>query len=351
MTDVQILLKEESMRVDARLEQLLKDAGDLSMYHMLRYFMGYNNTLRQPTQGTHGKRTRSSLLLLIAKLFGGSEFAVDLAAAVELFHNFTLIHDDIVDNDEMRRGQPTLWKLWGTDHGINSGDAQLLLTNQILLEVAQKDRAHGVLTAQLLNHYFREICEGQYLDFELTKKMLQDPLVTTEAYLEMIRKKTAVLVGAAAGAGAMTAGCDEEVVQKLFTYGESLGLAYQIVDDYVSIWGATDATGKRAYGDIIERKKTYPTLFTRDHGDGARLTALYAKKEALTEKEVREVVGLFEKAGAREATEAYAHTYVEKARVIAQSLPLDDASKDILVALVEKVTLVAGTLETTQPKL
>ncbi|KKS83463.1 MAG: Polyprenyl synthetase [Parcubacteria group bacterium GW2011_GWA2_43_11] len=345
MTDVQTLLKEESVRVDTKIEQLLQDAGDLPMYHMLRYFMGYSNDLRQPSQGTHGKRTRSALLLLTAKLFGGSGVAVDLAAAVELFHNFTLIHDDIVDNDEMRRGQPTLWKLWGADHGINSGDAQLLLTNQVLLEVAQKDAMYGVATAQLLTRHFREICEGQYLDFELTKKALHDPLVTHEAYLEMIRKKTAVLVGAAASAGGMSAGCDDEVVHKLFTYGESLGLAYQIVDDYVSIWGEAGATGKRAYGDIIERKKTYPTLYTRDHGDTARLTTLYAKKEALTEEEVRGVVTLFEKAGAREATEAYAHTYVEKARAIAQSLPLDTASKDILMALVEKVALVAGTIE------
>ncbi|HCC05540.1 TPA: hypothetical protein DEP58_04565 [Patescibacteria group bacterium] len=346
MIDMQTFLQEESVRVDAKIEQLLHEAGSLPMYHMLRYFMGYGNDLRHPTQGTHGKRTRSSLLLLTAKLFGGSSVAVDFAAAVELFHNFTLIHDDIVDNDEMRRGQPTLWKLWGKDHGINSGDAQLLLTNQVLLEAARKDAVYGVATAQLLTQYFLEICEGQYLDFELTKYALHDPLVTPEAYLEMIRKKTAVLVGAAASAGGMSAGCDDEVVQKLFTYGESLGLAYQIVDDHVSIWEETGATGKRAYGDIIERKKTYPALFARDHGDATRLTALYEKKETLTEDEVREVVNIFEKSGAREATEAYAHTYIENARSIARSLPLDDTSKGILVALVEKVARVAGTIET-----
>lgn len=345
MTDLQTLFKEERKLVDARIEQFLRDAGDLPMYHMLRYFMGYSNDLREPSEGTHGKRTRSSLLLLTAKLFGGSKTAVDLAASVELFHNFTLIHDDIVDNDEMRRGQPTLWKLWGMDHGINSGDAQLLLTNRLLLEVAATDTKYGLAAAQQLALYFQEICEGQYLDFELTKKPLHDPTVTHEAYLEMIRKKTAVLVGVSALAGGVSAGCDKEVAHKLFTYGESLGLAYQIVDDYVSVWGESQATGKRAYGDIIERKKTYPVLFTRDSGDTARLTALYEKKEALTDDDVHEVIELFEDSGAREATQAYVLTHVENARTAVQGLPIDIDSKEILTSLVDKIVLVAGTIE------
>lgn len=347
MTDLKNVFKNERVLVDDRIDLVLKNAGDLPMYHMLRYFMGFSNDLQQPTSGTHGKRTRSALLLLIAEMFGGAKSALDLAAAVELFHNFTLIHDDIVDNDEMRRGQPTVWKQWGVDHAINSGDAQLLLTNKCLLHAIVSDPVNGVGASELLNNYFLEVCEGQYLDFELTKKRLDDQAVTKEAYLEMIRKKTAVLVGAASAAAGKATGTTDEVTKKLFTYGEQLGMAYQIVDDYVSVWGGKGATGKNEYGDIIERKKTFPVLYTREHGNSKRLIELYEKTEVLTDTEISEVVALFEEAGADIATQKYAESHVENARDVVKSLPIIDESKQILVALVEKVVHVAGKIEKT----
>lgn len=347
MTDLKTLITKERMLVDEKVEAVLKNAGDLPMYHMLRYFMGFDNSLQKPSLGTHGKRTRSALLLLVAEMFGGGKSALDLAVAVELFHNFTLIHDDIVDNDEIRRGQPTVWKVWGVDHAINSGDAQLLLTNQNLLNAVAQDPEYGLPASQLLANYFVEVTEGQYLDFELTKKTVDDSDVTQEAYLEMIRKKTAVLVGAAAGAGGKSAGCDDEVTSNLFIYGEKLGMAYQIADDYISVWGEVDETGKRAYGDIIERKKTYPVLYTRDSGNSERLVELYEKKEALTETEVSEVVSLFEAVGAHTATQKLVETYVEEARTAVVNLPLEDSSKQILISMVEKVVGVAGKIEKT----
>jgi geranylgeranyl pyrophosphate synthase len=335
MTDLTAFFKEECILIDAKIESIFKEVGDLPMYHMLRYFMGFENDLRKPTEGIHGKRTRSALLLLVADMFGGAKSAIELAAGIELFHNFTLIHDDIVDNDEMRRGQPTVWKLWGVDHGINTGDAQLLLTNQCLLRAFQTDPVNGGAGALLLNKHFQEVVEGQYLDFELTKKKLDDAEVTEEAYLEMIRKKTAVLVGVAAAAGGKSTGCTDEVAEKLFAYGEALGLAYQIVDDFVSVWGEVHKTGKHAYGDILERKKTYPVLYTRDHGNKKRLVELYEKEGVLTDADVREVLALFEEAGAREATQAFIQLHVKKARNAVQSLPLDDSAKETLTTLVE----------------
>lgn len=340
MTDLTTFFKEECILIDSKIESIYAEAGSLPMYHMLRYFMGYENDLRKPTEGIHGKRTRSALLLLVADMFGGAESALELAAGIELFHNFTLIHDDIVDNDEMRRGQPTVWKLWGVDHGINTGDAQLLLTNQCLLRASQTDPKNGGAGALLLNKHFQEVVEGQYLDFELTKKKLDDVEVTEEAYLEMIRKKTAVLVGAASSAGGRATGCSEETTAKLYAYGEALGLAYQIVDDFVSVWGEVHKTGKHAYGDILERKKTYPVLFTREHGNKKRLVELYEKEGILTDEDVREVLALFEEAGARDATQVFIHLHVEKARNAVLSLPLDERAKETLATLVEM--LVAG---------
>ncbi len=346
MTDLNILFKEEHILVDEKIKDVLNEAGDLPMYHMLRYFMGYENDLQQPSSGRHGKRTRPVLLLLIAKMFGGADCAINLATAVELFHNFTLIHDDIVDNDEMRRGQPTVWKLWGVDHGINAGDAQLILTNRCLLRAVEDDKEHGILASRLLNDYFIEITEGQYLDFELTKKMLDDTSVTEDAYFEMIRKKTAVLVGASTAVGGVATGCSKDVSEKLFKYGEALGLAYQMVDDYVSVWGDVVATGKMSYGDIFERKKTYPVLHTRKYGNGKRLVELYAKTNTLTDDEIREIILLFESAGAKDATKKHIQSYVKKAKSVVEELPVEDESKQILISVVDK--LVAGVSDTTK---
>jgi geranylgeranyl pyrophosphate synthase len=349
MTDIQTFFEEECVLIDSKIEHIFEEAGNLPMYHMLKYFMGYENDLKKPSEGMHGKRTRSALLLLVSKMFGGAEGALDLAASIELFHNFTLIHDDIVDNDEMRRGQPTLWKLWGVNHGINTGDVQLLLANQSLLQVSEKNPQNGIPSAILLNKFFREVVEGQYLDFELTEKSLDDALVTEYAYIEMIRKKTAVLIGVAAAAGGRITGCDEETTKKLFSYGESLGLAYQIVDDYVSVWGNIQKTGKRAYGDIIERKKTYPVLYAREHGNSKRLIELYKKDDTLTEEEIREVITIFEGAGAREATQEYVQSYVEKAREATSGLPLPDDSKKMLMMLVEKFVAGAHVVQKNTP--
>jgi len=343
MSDLNTFFKEECERIDTKIESIFTEMGTLPVYHMLRYFMGYENDLKEPSPGIHGKRIRSSLLLLVNDMFGGAESALDLAAAIELFHNFTLIHDDIVDNDEMRRGQQTVWKVWGVDHAINAGDAQLVLVNQCLLRATQGDPKGAGAAAQLLSKYFGEVVEGQYLDFELTKKGLGDVEVTEQAYVEMIRKKTSVLVGAAAAAGGRAAGCNDSVVSDLYSYGESLGLAYQIVDDYVSIWGDEQKTGKRPYGDIVERKKTYPVLYARDHGDGERLKELY-KKEGLTNDDIAEVISILELAGSREATREYIQHYVERARVATEALPLTVEQKAKLAELVEKFVAGARTI-------
>ncbi len=315
---------------DGLLHAALETCGDLPLYGMLRYFMGYADASLQPTSSAAGKRIRASLTLLAADLCGGAASAQELAIAVELFHNFTLIHDDIEDNDELRRGRPTVWKLWGVDHGINAGDAQAFLVTKHLLAAAHDPR--GAQAAGDLTAHFREVIEGQYLDFELARLPLDDPRVTVEAYLDMVRRKTSVLVGAALSAGGIAAGCSDTARDALYAYGEALGMAYQVADDMASIWGDIAETGKRAYGDLVERKKTYPVLAARDRSEGSRLSDLF--RSSPTEHEVLEIVALLDRAGARDATRALGERYVALAKEAAGALDVPGAAP-LLTSLVD----------------
>jgi geranylgeranyl diphosphate synthase, type I len=321
-------------QVEDALRASLTEVGGMPLYGMLRYFMGYENQDLQPITGVSGKRIRPTLLLYIAEMFGGSPAALDLAVSIELFHNFTLIHDDIEDHDELRRGRPTVWKLWGVNHAINAGDVQSLLANRHLLRAIQTD-PRAARAAAILNDCFMEVAEGQFSDFELSTHTLPDRQVTTEAYLEMIRKKTSVLLGAAAAGGGVVAGCDDVVRDTLFAYGESLGLAYQLADDMSSIWGQVHETGKDAFGDVIERKKTFPILYARDHGYADRLAMLYGNDTPLTASEIQEVVTMVDASGAREATRVVGEKYVCIAKEKAQALPLKEEVIHTLVQLVD----------------
>ncbi len=328
-TDPRALLAQYSERADTAVRAALEAMGDLPLYGMLRYFMGYADEGMRPRPGTSGKRIRPALLLLTADLFGSQRHAADLAVAVELFHNFTLIHDDIEDGDELRRGRPTVWKLWGVNQGLNAGDAQAMLTTEYLLRAAADD-TNSARAAYELSKRFQEVVEGQYLDLSLTDKPLDDPSVTVDAYLAMIEKKSAALVGAAVAAGGVAAGCDDGVRDTLFAYGSALGMAYQIADDHASIWGAETATGKRAHGDLVERKKTFPVLYARDHGARSALVAVYTNDAPLGSDQLWQLVSTLETVGAREATTALTMTYVRRAKDASARLPLDDTSKQTL---------------------
>jgi geranylgeranyl diphosphate synthase type I len=295
------------------------------MYGMMRYFMGYADKDFNKDRHPVGKRFRPGLLLLIADAYGVAHEALGAALSVELFHNFTLIHDDVVDHDELRRGRPTVWKLWGVDHAINTGDAQLLLALRALEDtkgVPQERIAQ--LRARLLDLYL-EVIEGQYLDFTLAAAKLSDASVSEAVYLAMLQKKTAKLVRAATEAAPILAGKSEEEIAALGDFGDNLGMAYQLYDDWQSIWGDPEKTGKKRAGDIYERKKTLPVIYTRDHlepADLARIEILYG--ETLDESGVEEVLKLFAKVGADTELEARATKYKEAAigALTRSSLPL-----------------------------
>ncbi len=295
-----------SSLVESDLRQLLQKEPKLELYRMIEYFLGFRDQNGGEVERYGGKRLRPAICLYIADLFGKKEAARLFASSLELFHNFTLIHDDIEDHDELRRGRPTVWKLWGVNHGINSGDALGLLATKTLGRAAAKAGENGQKAAAFLSQIYAEVIEGQFLDFTLADALLSSPAVTEESYLRMIEKKSAVLIAASAKAGAMIAGASPACQEALWRYGFNLGRPYQIYDDIVSIWGSIEKSGKTALKDIYEKKKTLPVIFGYSCASAAEkkeLEEIYSTGHVVSEEEVRKVVGILNKVDARE----YAH--------------------------------------------
>ena len=201
--------------------------------------------------GLGGKRLRPILVLMSADIFGGGrEKAMDAALAIEIFHNFSLVHDDIMDDAPIRRGQPTVHEKWDINTGILSGDAMLIMAYQCFEDY---DVSYFKSLTQLFSKTAIEVCEGQQYDVDFEER--ED--VTIGEYLKMIEYKTAVLVGAALKMGAIVSDTSEVVQNKIYEFGRLLGIAFQIQDDYLDTFGDQAVFGKQIGGDIIENKKTY----------------------------------------------------------------------------------------------
>jgi geranylgeranyl pyrophosphate synthase len=326
--------------IDTSLLEVFNEHLDFPLYKQLGYFMGFFDESLQPISCYGGKRFRSSLCLMLADWYGKKEAGVSVATSIELFHNFTLIHDDIIDGDTLRRGRPTVWKLFGTDHAINSGDGQLILaiqsvTDSSALTSDQKVAVHSFLTQQYL-----KVVEGQYLDFELTKAKLGDSKVNREAYLTMVGRKTADLIAASTKAAGLVAGKNEEETSALFEYGYNLGIAYQMCDDTVSIWGTQEQTGKRIYGDILEKKKTMPILHLLEAGTPLAtqtLLDLYNSDNEMSHADAEKIVVLLEDVD----TYTYMCTEISKkatdAKNAADKLSLTQAQKESLKNIVDQL--------------
>ncbi len=198
-----------------------------------------------------GKRIRPVLMLMACELFGGDiNQAISPAMGLEIFHNFTLLHDDVMDKSELRRGKPTVHKVWDENHAILSGDAMQIIATQHIAQVAPR------LLPSVMETFLKtalEICEGQQFDmeFELRKD------VTTDEYINMIRLKTAVLLGCALKIGALIAGAPVAQANSLYRFGENLGLAFQLQDDFLDVYGDPIIFGKNIGGDILNEKKTF----------------------------------------------------------------------------------------------
>ena len=306
-------------------------------YAMMRYHMGWLNEEFRPVQANTGKGIRPLLCLLSCAAVGGDPvIALPAAAALELLHNFSLVHDDVEDNSPTRRHRPTVWALWGRPQAINVGDALFAHAFQSLLNLAPVVPAVQVMeTVQRFVHACIALTEGQHLDMGFEARLD----VTTDDYLQMIRGKTAALLAASVEMGAGLGGAQTQQLSALHHFGESLGLAFQIQDDILGIWGDEQKTGKSAASDILARKKSLPVLSALNGPQGAALRSLYARPR-LTVDEVPAVLELLEAAGARAHAAALVETYSTAALQALQAArltaPAGDHLRDLALHLLDR---------------
>ena len=287
-------------------------------------------TLYQPIKyilSLGGKRLRPILTLMTADMFGAkTEEALNAALCVEVFHNFSLIHDDIMDDAPLRRGKPTVHEKWNLNTGILSGDAMLILSYQ-LLEYYQGD------TYKNLNSLFTktalEVCEGQQYDIDFETR--ND--VTIDEYIEMITYKTSVLVAAAMKMGAIIAEASAKDQELIYEFGKNLGIAFQIQDDYLDAFGDPQTFGKQVGGDIIENKKTYLYLkaFEKENIQiREELFKWFNETDIDKDQKVQKVKELFERSGAVRETKSAIETYTNHAFDCLENLSLSQVYKNAL---------------------
>ena len=275
-----------------------------------------------------GKRLRPILTLMAADIFGNNHRkAIDAALAVEIFHNFTLMHDDIMDSAPIRRGSATVHNKWNTNTAILSGDAMMILAYQAL--ESYKDPLFRKLNS-LFSKTAIEVCRGQQydLDFETQLEVNQGD------YLEMIRLKTAVLVGCSLKMGALIGGANQADSKNLYDFGVLLGIAFQIQDDYLDAYANPESFGKQLSGDIIENKKTILYHQAMENGSSKEKTTLRnwfstEVKEKDVSKKINAVKSLFDKTGASDASKALVIKYTQAAFEKLDILDISDNNKII----------------------
>lgn len=254
--------------------QLIKPFFDsFQAYLTLQQFSKAPTGLYEPIDyimNLGGKRIRPVMLLMSYQLFKDDfETALPAAYAVELFHNFSLVHDDIMDCAPLRRGKPTVHQKWNINTGILSGDVMLVYVYEYLLKLKDQSRFSSILAT--FNRAAIEVCEGQQYDMNFE----QESEVTIASYLNMIELKTSVLLAAGMKMGALYAGASEENAEHLYQFGKNIGIAFQIQDDYLDTFGNPEKFGKKVGGDIVQNKKTYLVIKALEVADNSTRTTLF----------------------------------------------------------------------------
>ena len=287
-----------------------------NLYDPVKYILSLN-----------GKRIRPILTLLTCDLFKKEyKSALNAALAVEVFHNFSLVHDDIMDEAPLRRGRDTVHIKWDLNTAILSGDVMLILAYQ-LFENYSGDTF--VSLAKLFSKTAVQVCEGQQMDIDFTKQNI----VSVSQYLKMIEYKTAVLIGAAMKMGAIVAKTSDSNQKNIYDFGKNLGLAFQIQDDYLDTFGDKEKFGKIIGGDIIENKKTY--LFTRalellDENNAKKLLKLYSSKSDDSAKKILEVKQLYLKCDIPNLVKSEIESYTTTAFECLENIDISKTKKDFL---------------------
>lgn len=265
-----------------------------------------------------GKRLRPQLLLATCRALGGSVATAESAAlGIEMFHNFTLLHDDVMDRADVRRGRPTVHVKWDDVTAILSGDAMLTLATELIANVPDR---HLRAVLNMFNRTAMEVYEGQRYDMDFETRTD----VTVDEYMDMIRLKTSVLLGGACAIGAMLADAPEADVRAMYDFAVDLGLAFQLRDDYLDTFGDAATFGKEIGGDILNRKQTWLLINARRESDG-QVDALYDRLNDQPEQLVSEVTALYRKLRLPERCDALVAEYADRAiaRLDAVQMPAE----------------------------
>lgn len=295
--------------------------------------VAYHFGLRQDGHPRRGKRLRPQLLMRVARAEGGSaQAALDAAAAIEILHNYSLIHDDIEDGDRLRHGRPSLWAKYGIPQAINTGDALCALSYLTLLSPQSHHLAADIARlARVLHLANLRMCEGQNLDlgFESARS------VSMEDYLTMIDGKTAALFSAACEMGALCAQCDEKRIEQYAALGRAFGVAFQIRDDILGTWGDRHVTGKEIGADIARRKWTFPVVWALSgpYSEPREIIGReYDRARAIDARAVPEVIAALDALGSRQAAEQRCQTELDRAQQLAQAVGVPALMEGLLTA-------------------
>lgn len=315
---------EEILRlVDEQLRALVLPENPKGLYNPIEYILSLG-----------GKRIRPSLLLMSANMYADDLSPyVAPATAFEIFHNFTLLHDDLMDKADQRRGQSTVHKKWNDNTAILSGDVMLVVAYQ---QLAQIDPTHLSKILPLFSKMAAEVCEGQQYDMDFETRAD----VSQAEYLEMIRLKTAVLLGACLKAGALLADAPQEDADYLYDFGVSLGIAFQLMDDLLDVYGDPTTFGKKIGGDIVCNKKTFLLINARNSLSEEIRKELDSWMNCQTckpEEKIAAVTTLYSQIGVKNLCEEYMQIYFERALASLAKVKVDDIRKKALRGVAENL--------------
>ncbi len=316
-------------------------------YGMMQYHLGWlDRNLGEIVSHKGGKRLRPLLTLLACEAAGGDAAqSLPAAVAVELVHNFSLVHDDIEDRSEFRRHRETVWHLWGDAHAINVGDGLFALARLQLGRLL--DVGVPAMRVASIFHVLDAACvaltEGQFLDMQFETV----DSVSLDDYFWMIRGKTASLIACACEMGAMVASGDTGIIKALHDFGYNLGMAFQMDDDILGIWGRPETTGKPAGDDVLNRKKTLPVVYVLEHGllpgspphlrDAAEIVRQVYQHGVESDEDLRRVLAALEQSGAKDYCAQLSKEYTEQALAALSAPGLVPHPRQALVALAESL--------------
>ena len=312
-----LALRDYTVLIEKELERIDFPSSPSNLYDPLRYFLKIG-----------GKRMRPILTLLGAEAFGiDKNKALNAALAIEVFHNFSLIHDDIMDDAPLRRGQETVHEKWNNNIAILSGDVLLVKAYQL---IAKNDHQSLPEILDIFNRTAVEVCEGQQMDMDFESR----DNVSIEEYIEMIRLKTSVLLGCALETGAIVAGASKNDSKLIYEFGQQIGIAFQIQDDILDLYADPEKFGKQVGGDVICNKKTLLLLKAfeiANETQTAQLNALLAEQDLVLK--VKAVRTLFDELGIREICKGIMNDHYNKAKLAMNQLSISEESKKPLLEL------------------